>query len=288
GQYSRRLSSFVFPPPAFSGHQAEFQLRELTDTVVAQPALGAVEKGLCDLLRRLGIVPDMTAGHSYGEYVALWRAGVFSAGARVAMSAAGGRESKTAGEDHPGTMDAVSADEDAIARVLGQPPDVWIANVNAPRQTVLAGRVQAIDAAVAALSAAGLAARRIPVACAFHSPLVRPAAGAMAGILAGTPIHEPHIPVFSNTLAAPYPAEPGEIRRILSDHLTAPVRFREQLEAMYRAVARIFIEVGPRSVLSALARETLSSHAPLILPVDAQGRHGVTQLLHVLAQLAVA
>ncbi|HEV3215450.1 MAG TPA: beta-ketoacyl synthase N-terminal-like domain-containing protein [Vicinamibacterales bacterium] len=288
GQYSRRLSSYVLPPPAFSDDQADQQLRELTDTVVAQPALGAVEIGLCDLLRRLGVRPDMTAGHSYGEYVALSVAGAFPTDVLFAISAARGRAIKAAAGDHSGTMAAVSASPDAITRVLAQPADVWIANVNSPRQTVLAGRVDAIDAAVVALSAAGLAARRIPVACAFHTPLVQPAGRVMAELLARTDVHEPKIPVFSNTLAAPYPAEPGEIRRVLSEHISAPVRFAEQLDAMYREGARIFVEVGPRAVLSSLVRETLSVHGPVILSMDSQERHGVVQLLHVVAQLAVA
>jgi len=288
GQLARRLSSFVYPPSAFSDEQRAQQLSELTDTVVAQPALGAVEKGLCDLLYRLGVRPDMTAGHSYGEYVALSVAGAFPADVLFALSAARGRAIKSAAGDHPGTMAAVSASPDAIRRVLEQPDDVWIANVNSPGQTVLAGAPDAIDAAVRTLSAAGLPARRIPVACAFHSPLVEGAGRAMVEILERTDIHTPSIPVFSNTLAAAYPSEPAQIRKVLSEHITAPVQFAKQLEAMVREGARIFVEIGPRTVLSNLTRETLSSHRPLILSTDSQERHGITQLLHVLGQLAVA
>jgi acyl transferase domain-containing protein/NAD(P)H-dependent flavin oxidoreductase YrpB (nitropropane dioxygenase family) len=285
---SRRLSSYVFPPPSFSAEQTERQLRELTDTVIAQPALGAVEKGICDLLKRLGVRPDMTAGHSYGEYVALSVAGAFADDVLFAVSKARGEAIKAAAGSQAGTMAAVSAAPDAIARVLGQRNDVWVANLNSPRQTVLAGTVEAIATAVETLSAAGLPARRIPVACAFHSPLVQGAGRLMAELLHRVDIQPLHIPVFSNTLAAPYPAEPEQIRTILSDHITAPVRFADQLEAMHRAGARIFVEVGPRTVLSNLARETLSSYRPLILSMDSPDRHAVTHLLHVVAQLAVA
>lgn len=288
GHYDRRLSSYVFPPPAFSDEQSKQQLLELTDTVVAQPALGSVEKGLSDLLRRLGVRPDMTGGHSYGEYVALTVAGVFPADVLVAISEARGRAIKAAAGDQPGTMAAVPAPPDMITSVLGDAAHVWLANINSPRQTVLAGSRDAIDAAVASLSAAGMAARRIPVSCAFHSPLVESARRVMADLLELTDVQVPQLPVFSNTLGGRYPTEPAEIRRILSEHLTAPVWFAEQLNAMYRDGARIFIEVGPRSVLSNLARETLSAHNPLILSTDSQERHGVTQLLHVIAQLAVA
>ena len=288
GQHARPLSSYVWPPPAFSTEQTEKQQRELTDTVIAQPALGAVEQGVCDLLRRLGVVPDMTAGHSYGEYVALSVAGAFPADVLIALSAARGRAIKAAAGDRPGTMAAVAGTPETILQALGDAKNVWIANVNSPRQTVLGGSVEAIDEAMAKLSAAGLAARRIPVSCAFHSPLVEAAERAMADVLEHTEIREPHIPVFSNTLATPYPTEPDEIRRILSAHITAPVRFADELRAMYNEGARIFVEVGPRGVLSSLTRETLSAHNPLTLSVDSQERHGVVQLLHVVAQLSVA
>ena len=288
GQYPRRLSAYIFPPRVFSDDQLKAQACELTDTVVAQPALGAVEQGLCSLLGRLGVRPDMTAGHSYGEFAALWAAGAFPADVLIEISAARGRMIKAAAGDQPGTMAAVAASPEAIAHALGKPDDVWIANMNSPRQTVLAGRVEAIDAAIATLSAAGLYSQRIPVSCAFHSPLVQAAGRFMADLLKRIEIDEPGIPVFSNTLGGTYPAGPDAIRTILSEHITAPVRFVEELGAMFDEGARIFVEVGPRSVLSNLARETLAGRGSLILSMDSSERHGVTHLLHVVAQLAVA
>src|SRR6185369_16878248 len=185
-------------------------------------------------------------------------------------------------------MAAVVGTPEMILQAVGDAENVWVANINSPRQTVLGGSVEAIEEAIAKLTAAGLPARRIPVSCAFHSPLVETAERAMADVLARTEIREPHIPVFSNTLAAPYPGAPDEIRRILSAHITAPVRFADQLRAMYSEGARIFVEVGPRGVLSSLTRETLAAQNPLTLTIDSQERHGVVQLLHVVAQLSVA
>ena len=286
--YPKRLSAYVLPPPAFAKDQADRQLRELTDTAIAQPALGAVEAGLCRLLVRFGIQPDLTAGHSYGEYVALAAAGAFSHETLFSLSESRGRLIKTAAGNDPGTMAAVGAGPDAITRALGTLDDLCIANVNSPRQTVLAGRAGAIDTAVATLSAAGIMARRIPVACAFHSPLVEEARRGMSEVLAEASITAPRIPVFSNTLGTPYPADAEEVRRILSDHITSPVRFADEIEAMYAAGARIFVEVGPRGVLSGLARETLAAVDSLIVALDAPDKPGVHQLLSVIAQLAVA
>lgn len=288
GRYAHRLSTFILPPTPFSAERAQEQQGALTDTSVAQPALGAVEHGLSDLLQRLGVRPDMTAGHSYGEYAALAVAGAFSLDTLVLLSAARGQAIKQAAEGHAGTMVAVSASPEAIAQAIGHPPDVWVANVNSPRQTVLAGGVDSLDAVLARLSQAKLSARRIPVACAFHSPLVAAAGRVMSEILERTDLRGPAVPVFSNALAEPYPGDVSAMRTILSDHLTAPVRFADQIRAMYRDGARTFVEVGPRAVLSHLVKETLAEERPLVLALDAAERAGVTQLLHVVAQLAVA
>lgn len=288
GQFSQRLSSFVFPPPAFDKQEETARLRALTDTAIAQPALGAVEAGLVNLLRRLGVKPDCTAGHSYGEYVALFAAGVLRPETLFTVSAARGRFITHAAGPDSGTMAAVIAPAEAVRRVIGEQPDVWIANMNAPRQTVIAGSVAAVERAIDHLAAAGLTARRIPVACAFHSPLVAAAQQEMAGLLAETDLERARVPVFSNALAAPYPDDPDQMRHVLAEHLVRPVRFTEEVLAMHDHGARVFLEVGPRSVLTNLAREILNGREATIIAVDGGERHGLVQLLDALAQLTVA
>src|ERR1022692_3507475 len=86
GRFPKKLSAYIYPPPSFSSEQEKQQNLELTDTVIAQPALGVVEIGLCHTLERLGVHADMTAGHSYGEYVALAAAGVISDSALFELS----------------------------------------------------------------------------------------------------------------------------------------------------------------------------------------------------------
>src|SRR5205807_472320 len=101
------------------------------------------------------------------------------------------------------------------------------------------------------------------------------------------PVHCPHVPVFSNTLGAAYPAEPSAIRALLAGHLTSPVLFADEVRAMYAAGARVFVEVGPRTVLTTLTRQTLGDRA-VMLPLDGADRDGLLQLQHVLAQIAAA
>jgi acyl transferase domain-containing protein/NAD(P)H-dependent flavin oxidoreductase YrpB (nitropropane dioxygenase family) len=288
GKYARRLSDYVFPPPSFTKEEKEARSRELTDTTIAQPALGAVELGVSRLLERLGVRPSFAAGHSYGEYVALCAAGAFSTETLFEVSAARGQFIKQATRDASGTMAAVGASADAVRKLVDGHADVWIANLNAPAQTVIAGSHEAIEQAIARFAAAGVTARKIPVACAFHSPLVQPAQRDLAALLARIPIGPTRLPVFSNSLGRSYSGEPEEIRQVLSAHLVQPVRFVDEIVDMYSAGARVFVEVGPRSVLTGLSRESLSGRNALLLSVDAPEKNGLVQLLHVLGQLAVA
>jgi acyl transferase domain-containing protein len=287
GSFPRPLSSYVFPPPAFTKSDEDLRMRELTDTSIAQPALGAVETGLLWLFDRLGIRPSLTGGHSYGEYVALQAAGVFSTETLFTLSMARGQLMKQACGDRTDAMAAVGAAPDLLRSILPADVEVWVANLNTPRQTVLAGTSDAIDKAMAIFAGAGITARLIEVSCAFHSPLVEPAQQQMAALLMRTPIRAPRIPVFSNSLAAAYPEGADDIRQVLANHIVRPVRFVEQIESMYAAGARVFLELGPRSVLTNLARETLAGRDAVVIPLNTRGKPEIPQLLTTLAQLAV-
>ena len=285
GRFPRKLSAYIYPPPAFSPEQEKQQNLEITDTVVAQPALGAVEIGLCHALERLGVRPDMTAGHSYGEYVALAAAGVISDSALFELSESRGRAIKDTTQGGAGTMAAVPADADAIAKALDGMEGVTLANHNSPRQTVISGADAAVDAAIKKLADAGLAARPIPVACAFHSPLMEPARERFAEVLARQAFAKPRAAVFSNTLGAQYPEDPKEIAALLASHLVQPVKFVAEIRAMYEQGARLFVEVGPKGVLTGLARQILQGKDARFVQIDSD-RNGLVQLLHALAQLA--
>ena len=287
GRFPRPLSAYVYPRPAFTPDDERAQQQALTATNVAQPALGAADMGVSALLRALGVEPDLVAGHSYGEYVALTAAGVLSEQALAAVSEARGRSILEAATQDLGTMAAVEADAEAVRRALAGLDEVWLANLNSPEQTIVSGSRAGIEHAVQRMKEQGLRARPVPVACAFHSPLVAPARERLAEFLAAAEFAPPRIAVFSNTTAAPYPAEPQGIAALLAEHLVQPVRFADEIEAMYEAGARIFVEVGPRNVLVNLVRQTLGARPHVAIAVDATGRPGLTQLHHALGQLAV-
>ncbi|MEO8592213.1 MAG: SDR family NAD(P)-dependent oxidoreductase [Candidatus Solibacter sp.] len=285
GKLPSPLSSYVFPAPSFSREEEQVLQKALTQTNVAQPALGAVSLALFELLDEFGLRPDMMAGHSYGEYAALAAAGVFDADTLIALSEARGRFIVEGAGAEPGTMAAIEADAVTVAEVLRQFDGACLANCNGPKQTVISGTPAAVEGAVRQFAAQGLTARSIPVACAFHSPLVAPAQPRLAEFLAGAGTAAPKTVVFSNTTAEPYPSEPEAIRQRLVDHLTRPVEFVREIEAMYQAGARIFVEVGPRGVLTGLADQILGDRPKLAVASDQNGRPGLAQLLHLFGQL---
>jgi acyl transferase domain-containing protein/NAD(P)H-dependent flavin oxidoreductase YrpB (nitropropane dioxygenase family) len=278
----------IFPPMAPTPELRAAQNAALTDTRVAQPALGIASLALGSLLRSLGLRPDMVAGHSYGEVAALCFAGVIDEGDLLALSETRAECILSSTGADPGAMAAVTAAPSAIAPVIEGLPQVVIANHNAPDQTVISGPSAGIHEALAALESEGISARLIPVACAFHSPLVARAPGLFAQRLAGVPLGAPSVPVYSNATASTYPADGGEIRRMLADQLALPVRFTEEIEAMYAAGARTFVEVGPGRVLAGLTAKILAGRPHLVVSCDQSGEPGIERLLFALAEIAAA
>ncbi|MGH8929118.1 MAG: SDR family NAD(P)-dependent oxidoreductase [Egibacteraceae bacterium] len=288
-RFERPLSSYVFAPPGFGPDDEQARARGLRETNRAQPALGAAGMGLSRLLAILGVRPALAAGHSYGEYVALCGAGVIAEDVLYSLSEARGRCITEVAERDLGTMAAVSERPARIQEVLGSAPDVWVANLNAPRQTVISGTRSGIEQALERLASAGIGARVLPVACGFHSPLVAPARDRLAQALANVRFAAPRLRVYANTSAAPYPAEPARIADLLADHLVRPVRFAEQVEQMYAAGARLFVEVGPGAVLTGLVGHVLGARPHRAVSTQGSGQgsgHGLTALQHALAQLA--
>ncbi|MEW5989271.1 MAG: beta-ketoacyl synthase N-terminal-like domain-containing protein, partial [Chloroflexota bacterium] len=287
GHYERPFGQYIFPPPAFDPETRQRQEAELTATHVAQPALGLASLGALQLLESLGLRPEMVAGHSYGEYVALLAAGAIHTQTLITLSEARGRAMLAVG-DELGTMAAAGADAARVQSVLGHLADVWIANLNGPEQTILAGTKEGVALAIALLNEAGIRTRPLNVAAAFHSPIVAQAQAHFAEALQAATYARPQLRLYANTTAALYPDEPEAIRALLVEHLARPVRFMEQIEAMYADGARVFVEVGPRNFLTNLVRQILGQRPHLAVAMDNPGRPGLTQLHHALAQLAVA
>lgn len=129
----------------------------------------------------------------------------------------------------------------------------------------------------------------LPVAAAFHTPLVQHAFAPFAEAVRAAALRPPRIPVYGNTTAQPYPSDPAQISAQLCHHLLQPVRFQQEIEAMYAAGARIFVEFGPRSILTGLVRQILGDRPHVAIALNAnRGRDSDRQLREAVIQLRVA
>jgi len=282
-----RLYEAIYPKPSFDANAAEREQQHLTRTDMAQPALGAVELGMYRVLQRFGVRPDAAAGHSYGELPALAAAGRFDVATLFSLSRLRGRLMAD-GDGGRGAMLAVKADRAEVEQLIAERGiDLVVANHNSPKQTILSGAREQIGTAVDACKAASIACTPLNVSGAFHSPLMQVATAAFANALASAAIQAGSIPVYANVTAQRYGDAVDEVRDLLTRQLVSPVEFVAQIERMQADGISIFVEVGPRRVLTGLTREILGSDITA-LAVDASGgrKSGVRDLAVVLCQLA--
>ncbi|MFD4601230.1 SDR family NAD(P)-dependent oxidoreductase [Streptomyces sp. NPDC058464] len=290
-QLGRAHADTLYPPTAFDDDTRERRRAALTDTRAAQPALGITGLAAHAFLTAAGVRPDMAAGHSYGELVALSAAGALTPETLLNLSAERAAAILAAAGDEPGTMAAVSAGADDVERALrtaGAPSSVVVANHNSPRQTVVSGPTAEVTEAVRLLREAGLGAKRIPVACAFHSPVVAGAGDRFAEVLADTAVRPPEFPVWSNRTAAPYRPDADAVRAELAAQIGSPVAFAAQIEAMYEAGARVFVEAGPGTVLTRLVGQILGDRPHTTVACEPRAGGGLRGWLDALARLAAA
>lgn len=198
--------------------------------------------------------PDMTAGHSLGEFSALVAAGALSFEDGLRLVSARARAMQKACEAKPSTMAAIIAlADDKVEEVCASIPGIVVAaNYNCPGQIVISGEIEAVNAACEALKASG-AKRALPlkVGGAFHSPLMEPARLELAEAIENTVFNTPRVPVYQNVDAMPH-TDPTEIKANLVAQLTAPVRWTKSVQNMIADGATEFVELGPGKVLQGL------------------------------------
>ncbi len=210
----------------FDDEQKEKQDTELQLTQHAQPSIGAFGAGLYKILKDCGLEADFTAGHSFGELTALWAAGVLEDKGYYLLAHARGKA--MAAPDDPdfdaGSMLAVMGKVDQLEKELTEFPEVKMANLNS----------------------------KLPVSAAFHTPLVGHAQKPFAQAIQSVEFKKTAVPVYSNSTAKAYPKKPESIKTQLEEHILQSVRFREEIEQIHQDGGRIFIEFGPKNVLTKL------------------------------------
>ena len=226
---------------------------DLNDTRNTQPALFVIESLLADNLQQQGREPALVAGHSLGELVALYSAGVFEletglqlmkTRSELMANAGGGAMTAVIGFDRAQLDDLVAATD-----------GVSIANDNSYAQVVISGSPEAVERVSGALRCK----RAIPLAVsgAFHSPFMAEAAERFAAELDNVPFLDARVPVLSNS-AASASTNADELKQHLKQQMTTGVRWRETMATMTNSGVDTLVEIGPGNILSGLAKRSMS------------------------------
>ncbi len=234
----------------FDGPEDELKISHNT-----QPAIFTVSAAAFEAMKiRKPQEFDFAAGHSLGEWGALYAAGVISFENTLRVLKARGEFIQAACDANPGGMLAViGLDGEPLDQIAAE-TGATVANCNSPGQTVLSGTAEAIEKAAAACKAAG--AKRaipLPVAGAFHSPLMQPAADQMAGLLADIELAVPSIPVLSNVTGSPHESVEA-IRANMVTQITGSVRWTECMQYLVAQGVEEAVECGPGRVLAGLMK----------------------------------
>ena len=236
----------------------------LATTEFVQPALLACDVAAFRVLEAEGISVFGVAGHSLGEFAALVAARVVSLADGLGLVVARGAAMQRAGEERPGAMTALlgggPADAAALCDDARGDGVLVVANENSPAQVVISGSVPAIERAETLARERKVRAIRLPVAGAFHSPLMEPARSAIDEQIAGIAFSTPRFPIVEN-VAGSLVSNADELRELLRRHVVSPVRWESSVRALAGAGVSLFLEAGPGDVLTKLMKRIVPDAA---------------------------
>lgn len=250
------------------------QVGDVVGHAIAQVTAGAL---LSTALQRIGIVPDAVAGHSVGEWTAMTVAGLCDVAAL--------RDVAEHGLPLPPLAFLVlGAPADYVEAALSEFPGTALSHDDAPHQSVACGPREQIDALAARLRGEGVLGRVLPFTSGFHTPMLAPHLGPVREAVRRFTLRPASTPVWSGTLAAPFPDDADAVRELFVRHLLEPVRFRQLTEAMYTAGFRVFVQAGTGQ-LPALVGDTLAGREHLAVAADSPRRSALSQLERAAAAL---
>jgi acyl transferase domain-containing protein len=290
--------AFVFPgvgstfAPQADGLQAAFgiPLPPHCETLDPAASLTRVVAGLLGFnsylfgrLSDLGLQADAFAGHSVGEWSAMHAAGMTRQSLATLLS--GGLDLDAVEFPDALFLSAACSAAEMHAFLQGL-DDAALSHDNCPHQVIACGKRHAIAALAARLRDARVLHQILPIVSGFHSPLFAGHMRRYETFFASDTLAEPRAPVWSATIAAPFPASPEEKRRLALDHLLKPVRFRAMIKALHDAQIRVFVEVGT-GALKHFIGDTLAGKPHLAIECNREDRGGLAQLQHLSAALWV-
>ena len=287
------LSSFVLRDNLTDEEKKEAEYK-LKQTEYTQPAMLTADLAIEAALNAHGHQPDMVAGHSLGEYAALMSAGILDMDGALRAAAARGTEMGSVEIDDKGLMASVTAPYERIAEIIEEVDGYVIAaNKNSPKMTVIAGETEPVKAAMSRFEAEGFQTVALATSHAFHSRIVAPANEPLRRFLEGLEINWPKIPITSNVDGGWYPMDDGgdsktAVLSKLAPQMASSVEWTSQINSMYDAGARLFLEVGPKRALTVFASQILEGKQAIPVMTNHPKAGGIATFLSALGTLALA
>jgi acyl transferase domain-containing protein len=286
-----QLTPTTYPIPVFSDDARKAQEEALRLTQNAQPAIGTLSVGLYKTFTNAGFKADFTAGHSFGELTALWAAGVINDSDYLMLARSRGQAMAAPKESSidTGTMIAVVGSPEKVAIDIKDINDISIANYNSNNQVVVAGVTSQIAIAIDELKAKGYKVVPLPVSAAFHTPLVGHAQKPFAAAIDNATFNKPSVPVYSNGTAKAHPSNANDIKKSLKNHILESVHFNEEIDNIYADGGRVFVEFGPKNVLTKLVENILKEKDDVVaIAVNANPKKSADmQMRQAAVQMAV-
>ncbi|MEX2668382.1 beta-ketoacyl synthase N-terminal-like domain-containing protein, partial [Candidatus Uabimicrobium amorphum] len=283
---AQKISDFIYPLSKFAENEILQDEQELKNTKIAQPAIGAVSLGLLKILQYFGIDPDIVAGHSYGELVALCAGNVLSEQDFCQLSLLRGKL-MAASSEQSSSMLAVQSNLDEVAQTIEENNlQLAIANKNAPQQFVLSGITSEIERAAKIFKEKKIRNKKLAVSNAFHSPLMKNAQKPFLEKLNTMQMNKSSLPVFANSTGQEYPDSESEMREVLAQQIVKSVEFIDEINAMYTQGVRTFLEVGPGASLTGLIKSILGERDYNVFSLNANKNKELEGLGSGIAHLA--
>ncbi|PSB17683.1 beta-ketoacyl synthase [Phormidesmis priestleyi ULC007] len=271
------LLQVLYPRPGASS--------PIDQTAYTQPALFALEYALCQLWRSWGIVPDVVMGHSLGEYVAATVAGVFTLAESLKLVATRARLMQSLPQT--GGMMAVFAPLAVVEELMPDQSGLGIAAINGPAHVVISGARPALERVQASLQSRGVATRALNVSHAFHSPAMQPILDDLEQAASQITFHAPAIPLISNLTGQMMSPEQPPGSQYWRHHSRSAVRFTAGIHTMFQQGCELFVEIGPKPILSSLGKGCQQDVPAIWLPSLAPGQEDWRVLLESLSALYV-
>lgn len=243
----------------------EGPMEELTRTLYLQPAMTVVNLICWQAMQKAGVKADFFAGHSLGEYAALSAAGVLTPEETLTLVTERGRLMEREAGANPGGMHAVvKLDIEVVRQIVAMAQAkgaLTLANHNSAEQIVISGEGAALDAAAELVKEKGGKSIPLKVSGAWHSDLIKGAVPDFEKALAKVDVKSPHTPLLFNVTAAAE-SDPATIRATMARQIAATVRWYEIIQQLMAAEVRLFVEVGPKTVLTGLIKKIIPAEYP--------------------------